>query len=68
MPLQTVADLERELLAKRRAARRKPKAVRLLEAQMAVVNAILAEWGRGTSDDRNHADDLSAAIDKVQVD
>ena len=47
--------------------RRKPKAVRLLEAQQQTVLQIIEEWQHGTSDDRNHADDLLAALAKVVV-
>lgn len=47
--------------------RKPPIKVRLLQARMAVVEAIIAEWQHGTSDDRNHADDLLAALDKVVV-
>lgn len=46
---------------------RRPNAVVLAEERLATMEAMLAEWSRGTASERNCADDLRAALDKVQV-
>lgn len=47
--------------------RRRATDVILAEARMEVIDRVLAEWAKGTSAERNMADDLRAELDKVQV-